>query len=156
MMILAGFFFALSYLFLKRGFEVSNFITGLTLSKLAGGIFALTFLAIPSIRKQIFTPNSSESAPKSNKFLNKTFILLIIGQAMGAVQGFLLTFAVSLANPALVNSLFGIQYLVILTTSLLLSKSHPNLLGERLTKAIILQKVTGSIILSIGLYLLAQ
>jgi len=75
---------------------------------------------------------------------------------MGAVQGFLLTFAVSLANPALVNSLFGIQYLVILTTSLLLSKSHPNLLGERLTKAIILQKVTGSIILSIGLYLLAQ
>lgn len=150
MMLLAGLFFALSYLFLKEAFEVSNFISGLVISRLAGALFALSFILLPQVRKDIFSPKKS-----SDVSMKQTGILLLIGQAMGAIQGLLLTYATSLANPALVNSVFGIQYLVILTVVLFLYNKHPNLLDEKLTKASILQKVIGVIILSFGLYLLA-
>ena len=74
---------------------------------------------------------------------------------MGAAQGFLLALAVSLASPALVNSLFGMQYLVILGVSLALAKKAPQLLDENLSKAVVWQKILGAGILSLGVYLLS-
>lgn len=150
MIALAGLFFALSYLFLKEAFLVSNFMSGLVISRLAGALFALSFILLPEVRNSIFAPKNRGQSIKT------TGLLLLLGQAMGAVQGLLLTFATSLANPALVNSVFGIQYLVILGVALILYKKHPYLLGEKLTKTSILQKVIGVIILSFGLYLLSK
>lgn len=148
-MIASGLAFALSYIFLKQVFDASNFITGLVLTRLFGGLVVLTFLVLPSIRKQIFHSNVT-----SNNFANKTTLFLIFGQIMGAISGLMLSFAISLTNPAIVNSLFGVQYIVILAVALILYKKSPTLLDERLTGLVILKKVLGIIILSFGLYLL--
>lgn len=148
---LSGFAFAISYVLLKEAFLASNFITGLIISRLSAGGFVLLFLVFPQTRKKIFEKKAAGSYSNT-----KIFLLVFLGQSMGAVAGLLLIFAISLNNPALVNSFFGIQYLVILAASLLLYKKHPHLLNERLSKSVIVQKIIGAFVMSIGLYLLAR
>lgn len=151
-MILAGLLFALSYVLLRQAFLETTFINGLILSRLGAGGFALSFFIFPQFRQALSDTRSqvSKTGPK------KVAILLFLGQLMGAVQGILLVYATSLANPALVNSLFGVQYLLILVVALIFSKNYPDLLDERLTSTVILQKILGVIILSFGLYLLSR
>lgn len=147
----SGLSFAINYILLKQVFDSSNFLTGLVLTRLFGGLAVLTFLILPSVREQIFHSNVT-----SNNFANKTSYLLIFGQAMAAISGLMLGFAVYLTNPAIVNSLFGVQYVVILLVALILYKKNPTLLDERLTGFLIFKKVLGVIVLSLGLYLLTQ
>ena len=150
LMFLSGFLFALTALTLRESFLASNFISGLVVSRVAGGLLVLPLLFSSHFRIQIFASRLTK-----HHFANKTSMLLLGGQLMGAVGGLLLTFAISLENPALVNSLFGVQYLVILTVALSLYKKHPHLFDERLTKSVVIQKIIGVLFLSLGLYLLA-
>lgn len=151
MMVLSGIFFAAASLFLKEAFLSSNFITGLVISRVAAALFVLLFLIPKNLRSQIF---SSKLA--TNNFLNKTSILLLSGQTMGALFGLLWAYTISLTSPAVVNSLFGIQYLVILGAALILGKNHPKLLDETLSFGVITQKIIGAAILSFGVYLLSR
>lgn len=144
LMVLAGLFFAISYLFLKEVFNSSNFITGLILSRLVAGLTVLSFLFSGQIRRQIFMGKGPSLSP-----------LLLFGQSMGAGAGLLLTYATSLAAPALVNSLFGIQYVVIFVAALVLSRKNPDLLDEGLSPGILAQKILGAGILSFGIYVLS-
>lgn len=149
-MVTSGIFWALAYTFLRQAFLNGDLLSSLVFSRLAGGLFVLPILAAPALRSKIFSA-------KSGKFsLQKTGLLLIVGQSMGALSGLLLAFATALASPALVNSLFGVQYLIILSVSLLLAKNHPQLLDENLSKGVLAQKIVGASILSWGVYLLAQ
>lgn len=150
-LIASGFFFGLSYVLLRQAFLESSFLNGFIISRVAAGLFVLLFLLLPDIRRQIFSKKQNERITSKS-----TLILLGVGQVMGAVGVTLITFGISLANPALVNALFGIQYLVILVVSLILVKKHPHLLEEKLSKRAITQKVLGAIVISVGLYLLAK
>lgn len=150
--IASGFFFALSYSLIRESFINSNFLDGFVVSRIAAALLVLTFLIPKSIRSQIISFEKSENGITSKK----TLILLIAGQIMGGLSVTLITFGVSLASPALVNSLFGVQYLVILIVSFLLAKKHPHLLDEDLNRKIIIHKIIGAVIISIGLYLLAK
>lgn len=150
MIILSGLLFAISYILLREAFLKTSFINGLIISRAAAGLFVLTFFALPSLRSDIFNPKKSSSKPLSKP----TLILLGSGHAMGALSGLLITFGTSLANPALVNSMFGIQYVTILLVAIFLSQKHPQLLDEKLTKASIFQKAAGVAVLSFGLYLM--
>lgn len=152
LMVLSGFCFAISYILLRQSFLTSNFLTGLIFSRVGAGIFVILFLLFPKIRAQIFVSNLSK-----NHFKNSTTILLFVGQFIGAGSGLLINFAVSLANPALVNALFGVQYLVILGVAIFLAHEHrAKLLGENLQKSVLLQKIVGAGVLSWGVYLLAK
>ncbi len=151
-MIASGISFAISYLFLRQAFLEDSFINVLVNSRLAAAILGLLFLIPGTTRNAIFHRPKLDSKPSS-----KTIVIFLgLGQIMGASQGLLLVFATSLASPALVNSLFGVQYLIILTVALALYQKYPNLLDEKLTFKVILQKLAGVIILSFGLYLLTK
>ncbi len=152
LMVLAGFFFGISYVLLREAFGLNNFISGLILSRLVGGLFVIPFLLFPSLRRQILSNKTT-----NHHFLSKTGILLFSGQAMGALAAILINYGISLANPALVNSLFGVQYLVILLVALFLAHEHRNkLLDEDLHQRALVEKVIGAAILSIGVYLLSK
>lgn len=151
-MFLAGFFFGLSYVLLREAFLHSPFLQGFITSRLSAGTFALLFLLFPKMRQEIFTPGPHRQALSSHGAL----LLLGAGQIMGAASVTLLTIGVYLASPALVNSFFGVQYLIILSASLILAKKHPHLLEEHLSKGSITQKIFGAAIISLGLYLLAK
>ncbi len=151
-MILSGLLFAVSYVLLAEAYKGMDFISGLVAARVSSGLFVLTFLLWPSLRQNIFA-----SRKKDREVSTKTSaILLFSGQTMGAVQGLLISFAISLANPALVNSLFGVQYIVIITVALALAKKRPGLLDETLTKNVIALKTAGALIISLGLFLLTK
>ncbi|MDO8618897.1 MAG: EamA family transporter [Candidatus Daviesbacteria bacterium] len=150
-MILAGALFAVHYLLAKESYTQSNFITGLVGGRVGSGILVASFLLFAKGRSEIFA-----SKIRQNNFANKTSVLLIFGQTMGGLFGLLNNYAISLASPALVNSLFGVQYVVIVIVALVLYKNHPDLLGEKLSVWIILQKIVGVVVMSFGLYLLTQ
>lgn len=150
--VIAGFLFGLSYILLRESFLGTSFINVLIISRVSAAFFVLSFLLFPAIKKQIFFKKTDDQ-----HFTSKTTILLMAsGQGMAAVAGLLTTFAVSLANPAIVNAVFGVQYPIILITALILAKKHPDLLDETLSKGIVIQKIIGILIISLGLYLLAK
>ncbi len=149
-MVLAGLLFAISYVLLRAAFLQESFINVLIISRVAAGVITLAFLISPQLRNSIFHQKNS---PANSKMV---WLFLGIGQIMGAVQGLLLAYAVALASPAVVNSLFGVQYIVILIAAAVLYRNYPHLLDENLTKLVVLQKMAGVAVLSFGLYLLTQ
>lgn len=149
MMVLAGFLFGLSYVFLRETFLQTNFINGLILSRLSAAVFALIFLLVPKLKYQIIRINPQGTISICQK------LLFLFGQAIAGLSNLMIFFAVSLANPALVNSLFGVQYLIILAAALILHKNHSQLLDESLNLGVLIQKIIGVAILSFGVYLLS-
>lgn len=147
-LVLSGALYGLSYVFLREVFLHTSFINGLVLSRIAVGICALTLLTLPSWRTQIF------SKPKKEN-VEKTSLVFVVGQIAAGISNLLIFYAVSLANPAIVNSFFGIQYIIILIAAILLFKKHPKLLDEDTSKKTISLKIVGILILSCGLYLIA-
>lgn len=150
-MAVAGFSFAISYIFLKEVFTQSGFFTGLVLTRVGASLSVLPLVFIPAFRRQAFSSKLTH-----NNFINKVSFLFLAGQAIGAIHGVMLTVATYLANPALVNSLFGVQYMVILAVAIFFANHHKEkLLDENLTKGVLVQKLIGAGILSLGVYLLS-
>lgn len=147
----SGFLFALTALTLRESFLASNFVSGLIVSRVAGGLLVLPLLLVFHFRSQILVSRLTK-----HHFANKTSLLLLGGQLLGAVGGLLLTYAISLENPALVNALFGVQYLVILIVAIILYERHEYILEEKLSKKVLTQKIIAILILSLGMYLLGK
>lgn len=149
-MIISGFCFALSSVFLREVFLKSSFLDGLILSRLAMGLFVISWLFIPKIKAQLFLGQISR-----NHFKNQTSLLFLGGQIIGGLGGLLLTFSISLISPAIINSLAGTQYIFILIATLILGKHNRHLLDEDYTKHTLVHKILGSVTIMIGLAILA-
>lgn len=141
--------FAFSYLILKQAYLQADFITVLVWSRFVLIPFIIAFFFIPSLRVKILPK------PKPNGFSGKGSLLFALGQASGAASQILIFFAISLANPALVNSLQGTQYVFLFVAALLLSKKFPTVFAEKYPKAVIIFKILGILLIGLGLYLLA-
>ena len=113
---------------------------------------ALAMLAIamiPPWRRFILKPR------KATVVNIKLKLLFLSGQISGGVSELLLTFSISLADPALVNSLQGVQYILLFIFSLFWANRLPHIFKEVLSPLIIGIKITGIIVISAGLYILA-
>lgn len=148
--LLAGVFFAISYILLREAYNHTDFLTGLVWSRLILLPITIGILAIHKLRKLVF----SSQGDKIN-FLSKTGFLFIFGQVTGGVSQFMVTFAISLANPALVNSLQGVQYAFLFIASLFLTKKFPQIFNENLTRWAFVQKIVGIALVAFGLYMLS-
>lgn len=142
--------FALSYIVLRQAYLQLDFFSVLVWSRLILLPFALIILAIPTLRSKIIT-----SKDLKINFFSQEGIVFLGGQISGAISEFLLLFSISLANPALVNSLQGTQYVFLLIFALLLSQKYPAIFGEKYTPGVVISKIVGVGLLGTGLYLLA-
>lgn len=147
---LSALFFAVSYLVLKQAYLSLDFFSVLVWSRLILLPLAVAVLLVPALRKQIIT----SQGPKIN-FLSASGLIFLGGQISGAASELLILFSISLANPALVNSLQGTQYVFLLVFALFLSKKYPAVFQEEYTHRIFLAKFAGLILIGAGLYLLA-
>lgn len=152
--ILSAAAFALSYIILRQAYLQLDFFSTIVWSRLILLPFCLVIIAIPTLRKKIITSTlflSSRRKPGSIK----TGLVFLGGQVSGVISEFLLLFSISLANPALVNSLQGTQYVFLLFFAIVLGKKYPQVFEEKYTLFIMLSKLAGIGLLGIGLYLLA-
>lgn len=128
--------FAISYLLLREAYLKTDFLTVFAWSKIC---LLPLLIALPFIK----------SRPQSLR------PLFFAGQLAGGTSQLLLTFSISLATPALVNSLQGIQYVFLLIFSLFLSKRYPQVFAEKSSRLIFISKVTGIMFIFLGLFILS-
>lgn len=141
--------FAISYLVLREAYLKEEFLTVLVWSRLILIPTATIILALPSLRKIVL----SQGTPVN--WLSKTGALFVFGQLAGGVSEVLITFSVSLATPALVNSLQGTQNIFLMLFSLILARKMPDIFSERFSPTIIISKLSGISFIGLGLYILA-
>lgn len=150
--ILSALLFAISYLVLRLAYLQENFLTVLVYSRLILIPLAIFILLVPSTRKIVL---ARQEGVVNLKFLSKSGLLFAIGQFAGGSAELLITFSISLATPALVNSLQGTQYIFLFLASIILGKYHPAIFKEKLSKMAFLAKFIGVIIIAVGLYILS-
>jgi uncharacterized membrane protein len=154
----AALLFAVSYTLLHEAYSDSNFLTVFVWAKLVLIPIGILLLIIPKSRKIVLPKQLSThhtGSPQKLLWKSKVGLLFLIGQACGGTSEMLLSYSISLATPALVNSLQGIQYASLFLFGLLLSKKFPKIYGEKYSPMIILFKVIGIVIIALGLYVLA-
>ncbi len=147
--ILSALLFAISYIVLRQAYLSSNFFSVLVWSRLILIPFALTVLVIPTLRNKIIT-----SRGLTMNFLSWEGLVFLGGQISGAISEFLLLFSISLASPALVNSLQGTQYVFLFIFALILSRKYPAVFEEKYTLSGLFWKLLGITLIGAGLYLL--
>lgn len=130
--------FTLAYTLLRQAYINSNFLSVIVWSRLILIPFVLILGSFLSFKK--ITPLTM-SARNDN---TKSGLIFLGGQAAGVLSEFLLLFSISLANPALVNSLQGTQYVFLFFLS-----------REKYPPVILVSKLAGIGLIAWGLYLLA-
>ena len=119
--------FALSYIILRQAYLGADFFSVLVWSRLILLPLCFLMLIIPSLRRKIITSKGTQI-----NFFSKTGFIFLGGQVSGALSEFLLLFSISLANPALVNSLQGSQYAFLFILAIILGKKYPQIFEEKI------------------------
>lgn len=148
---LSAILFAISYIILHEAYVIEHFFTVFVWSRVILVPIGLLILILPSTRHIVF--GNKEKHPFS--FKSKSGMLFLVGQIAGGASELLLTFSVSLANPALVNSLQGSQYVFLFIASLFLARRYPEIFAEQHHRWAVVAKVCGIICVAIGLYIMA-
>jgi drug/metabolite transporter (DMT)-like permease len=107
----------------KVVYDQTNFVSGyvwFTIGTFAG---AMALLIPRSWRRQIFA-ESGQDDPR-NRFW------YFVNRFLSGVGSFLIFYAISLAHPAIVDSISGVRYVIIFIGVYLLTKFHPEILKER-------------------------
>lgn len=141
--------FAFSYVILHQAYQGSNIASVFIYSRLVLIPVGIVILLVPIFRNRVF-----KSQLKLN-FFSKFGIIFLIGQTCAGISELLLTLSVALANPALVNSLQGVQYIFLFLASLILAKNYPNVFHENLKKMHLGFKIIGILLIGFGLFVLA-
>jgi drug/metabolite transporter (DMT)-like permease len=149
--ILAGIFFAAAYLLIRQAYLRETFFTVLIWSQVVLLPLCIILIVFPRTNRLILDKSSHQ--PKFH-FLSKEGFLFFMARAAGGGGQILLSYAVSLTSPALVNALQSTQYGFLFIAALLLHKRFPVVFKERFTLASILTKAIGIICIGIGLYVL--
>ncbi len=141
---LAAFLFAASFILTKYTYNDTNFISGLIWTRL--GLVAGACLMLISSQTRMHIFNAPKESTKSNK-------LLFYGSAAAGSMGSLLqNYAISIGSVVIVNALQGVQFAFLLILSIFLSEFYPNIIKEDINRRILIQKITGIVLISIGLW----
>ncbi|MEK7652962.1 MAG: hypothetical protein AAB358_00545 [Patescibacteria group bacterium] len=147
--LVATILFAISYTTNKYIFIDQGFISGFVWTRIGAFLGALLLLIPAQNRKDIFKTFKN---PKSSQGSGKLFLF---GQVCGALSFIMVNYAISISSSvAVVNALQGVQYVFLLLLIGLLSRKFPKLLKEKFTPSILIQKVTATVLIITGLFLL--
>jgi len=145
--IISALFFASYYVLIKYIYSNQPFIGAFVWSRIGSFFGVLLMLFITDWRKMIFKYHRGQKSPK-----NMTFF---IGVRISAALAFImLNRAISLGNVALINSLQGVQYVFLIFLVIFISTKYPKIIKEELGGGVMLQKIMGVLLVSLGLYML--
>lgn len=144
---LGSFLFASSFVITKYIFDQTTFINGFFWMRLGGVFVAIALMFRSDVRKGL------SHFFKKNSFLVKSGYFAT--QSLNGLGFVLQSYAISLASVGLVNALQGSQYIFIIAFVAIAAYYKPDLLGEKITKGIILEKLTAIFIIFAGIALVA-
>lgn len=145
--VVSAFFFAAYYVLMKYVYMHQPFIGSFVWSRLGTFLGVLVILLIPDWRVLIGEHRKAASAPK-----NLSFFLVV--RFFAALAFIMLNWAISLGSVAMTNALQGVQYVFLIVLVLILSAKFPKFLKEELGGGVLMQKIIGAILVSLGLWVL--
>lgn len=131
----------------KIAFNNSNFVSGFVCFTMGTFAGAMALLIPASWRKQIF--EQSETAPPRRK------VQYMTNRFVSGVGAFLVVFAVSRANPAIVEAISGVRYIVIFAGALAITLLRPSWFKEDFSGRTLMAKVTATGLIIGGLAVIA-
>lgn len=142
--------FGVSIVFAKYAYNsAGSFITPFVMTRIGTLIFAVCLLILPNnLQSLIYELKNPEK---------QTGYMLFFGQVAGALSSILINYAIAIAvnATALINALQGLQYVFLLAIVIFLSKKYPKILKEKITGNILIQKIVATILIILGLAVLA-
>ena len=145
--LIATLLFAISYTINKYVFIDQDFITGFVWTRIGAFLGALTLL-FSAVNRHDIWQNLRHGEQKTGS-------LFIFGQIAGSISFILVNYAIAISpSVALVNALQGVQYVFLLVFVIILSKKFPQILNEKMTRQILIQKILATAIIIAGLSLL--
>jgi len=145
--VLAASGFGLMNVLQKMVFDHTNFVTGYVFVTLGTTAGALLMLIPPSWRRDIF--EYSEEAPPRSKFWYMS------NRFMAGVGSFLGVYAVSLTNPALVEAVSGLRYVVVFLGAYAVTKLKPSWFEEDFRLRVLIAKGMATALVVAGLVVTA-
>jgi len=130
----------------KLVYNQTNFVSGyvwFTIGTFAG---AMALLVPASWRRQIFS-ESGQDNPR-NRFW------YFVNRFVSGVGSFLIFYAISLGQPALVDAISGVRYVIIFLGALLLTRLHPDWLKEHFRGWQFVTKASATCLVVAGLVLI--
>jgi drug/metabolite transporter (DMT)-like permease len=148
--IFSALFFALFWVGTKQVYNTQEFASGFIWVRLGTFVTVLFLLIRKSSREEILTEIRTGGKKKNNRFV------YFGTQGMGALGSVLQNYAVSLGSVALVTSLQGLQYALILVFTTVLTFFYPKIIKEDYTRRRLVKKIIAIILIFLGLYFLAR
>ncbi|MBT6691465.1 DMT family transporter [Candidatus Parcubacteria bacterium] len=147
--VLAAACFAIFWVGTKYAYNTQAFVSAFLWIRLGTFLAVILMLVNGNSRREIFDDLQQSNTNKDNKFI-------FMGvQGLGAIGSVLQNYAVSLGSVALVTSLQGLQYALLLVMSAIVTAFLPNIIKEYNPRRIIIQKIVAVLIIGLGLYFLA-
>lgn len=141
--LLASLGFGLTNVLQKVLFNNTSFVTGYVFFTLGTFAGALALLIPRSWRKQVFT-SSGGDVPRNK-------LWYFVNRFLAGIGSFLIVYAVSRANPALVDSISGVRYVVIFLGVYAITHWKPSWLREDFSKWALTAKVAATSLIVAGL-----
>src|SRR5579884_885089 len=127
----------------KLVFNGTNFVSGYVFFTLGTTAGAFAMLIPPSWRRQILT--SSEEAPPRSKFW------YMVNRFIAGVGSFLVIYAVSRANPALVEAISGVRYVIVFLGAWAITRWKPSWFREDFRGWVLAAKIAATALVVAGL-----
>lgn len=151
--VLAGFLFASYYVIMDFLFDRVGFLDVFMILQFGGFLGAVLLLISPHNRKEIFRMKDEKNDVIENK---TSAVLFLYDKVTAAVAALLLSYAISIGNVVIINSLQATQYAFTLVMAIALSRKLPALFHEQTGKNVIAQKGIALLFIAVGLYLIAK
>jgi drug/metabolite transporter (DMT)-like permease len=145
----AAFFFSAYNVLIKYIYLHEPFLGSFVWSRLGTFLGTLAILLVPSWRQAI-----SDHQRGVQKQSNLLFFLSV--RFLAAMAFIMINWAISLGNVSMVNVTQGVQYIFLLIIVVLLSNYLPDIYEEELNRDVILQKLAGVLLVSLGLYIIIK
>lgn len=145
--VVSALFFAAYYVMIKFVYTTQPFIGAFVWSRMGSFLGVLMMLFVPEWRAQISKHQKGQKTPKNMGFF-------ISVRLLAAIAFIMLNWAISMGNVALINSLQGTQYVFLILLVIFLSTRFPKILEEELGGDVMMQKIMGTAMIGIGLYML--
>jgi drug/metabolite transporter (DMT)-like permease len=130
----------------KLVYDNTNFVTGYVFFTLGTFAGAMAMLARPDWRRIIF--KESENAEPRSRFW------YFVNRFISGVGSFLIFYSISLTNPALVDALTAVRYVMIFLGAYALTRLKPEWLYENFTGRVLAAKGIATLMVAAGLILL--
>ncbi|MCH8748612.1 phage portal protein, partial [Patescibacteria group bacterium] len=130
------------------------FLAAFAYTRLGVGVVALILLVV------LMLPGSSQGSTRRDTQAQKmtlTIAVAFFGSKLLAAGALILqNYAISLGSVTVVNALQGTQYLVLLILAVAVTRFAPRLFREELSRVVLWQKVSGIVLIGLGLVLLVS